>query len=268
MDWARWQDSWDAQQQLHLPDREERFAAMLDVVEVLTTEVDVPCVLDLAGGTGSITRRLLRRFPRASSVVLDVDPALLAIATGTFDGDARVRVREADLATPAWVDGFDAGSFDAVLTATALHWLPADRVGEIYAEAHSLLRPGGVLVNADHMPDSELGALGDELRARAHEHSLAGAAGARTVGDAAANVAGGDVALEWEAWWALLGEEPEMRDLVDARNRHFAERAGNEHAQSQLDEQAHRGALRAAGFARVGVIWRHLGDAVIVAQRD
>ncbi|MGB9376554.1 MAG: SAM-dependent methyltransferase, partial [Mycobacteriales bacterium] len=66
MDWEFWQQSWDAQQQAYLPDREERFVAMLDAVESACG--DAPRVLDLAGGTGSITRRLLARSPRATSV--------------------------------------------------------------------------------------------------------------------------------------------------------------------------------------------------------
>jgi hypothetical protein len=33
MNWESWQQRWDLQQQAYLPDREERFAAMLDAVE-------------------------------------------------------------------------------------------------------------------------------------------------------------------------------------------------------------------------------------------
>src|SRR5579872_7473573 len=97
MDHEGWQRRWDAQQELFLPDREDRFAAMLDVVEA--SGATAPAVLDLAGGTGSITRRVLARFPSATSVVLDTDPALLAIAAATFAGDDRVRICRADLAT-------------------------------------------------------------------------------------------------------------------------------------------------------------------------
>ncbi len=102
MDWTAWQQRWDAQQQAYLPDREERFTAVLDAVEAGCGRA--PRVLDLAGGTGSITRRVLTRFPAATSVVLDVDAALLAIARGSFTGDPRVRVCSADLATPGWLE--------------------------------------------------------------------------------------------------------------------------------------------------------------------
>ena len=43
-----------------MPDREERFRGMLDMVEALVGRE--PRVLDLACGTGSITARLLARF--------------------------------------------------------------------------------------------------------------------------------------------------------------------------------------------------------------
>ncbi len=62
MDWESWQLRWDRQQQAYLPDREERFTAMLDAVEAACGPA--PRMLDLAGGTGSITRRLLTRLPQ------------------------------------------------------------------------------------------------------------------------------------------------------------------------------------------------------------
>ena len=72
-DWQAWQDSWDRQQEWYLPDREERFRVMLDMVEALVGPA--PRVLDLACGTGSISDRLLRRFPDAVSTGVDLDPA-------------------------------------------------------------------------------------------------------------------------------------------------------------------------------------------------
>lgn len=83
-DWHAWQESWDRQQEWYMPDREERFRVMLDMVEALVGPE--PRVLDLACGTGTITARLLARFPKATSTGVDLDPALLTIAEGTFAG--------------------------------------------------------------------------------------------------------------------------------------------------------------------------------------
>ncbi|TXS18022.1 SAM-dependent methyltransferase, partial [Streptomyces sp. wa22] len=34
-DWQSWQESWDRQQEWYMPDREERFRVMLDMVEAV-----------------------------------------------------------------------------------------------------------------------------------------------------------------------------------------------------------------------------------------
>ncbi len=132
-DWTAWQDSWDRQQEWYMPDREERFRVMLDMVEACVGTA--PRVLDLACGTGSITKRLLERFPDATSVGVDLDPALLAIAEGYFAGDGRVRFVRADLTDPGWTGLLPDGPYDAVLTATALHWLRVGPLAALYGAA-------------------------------------------------------------------------------------------------------------------------------------
>lgn len=150
-DWQAWQESWDRQQEWYMPDREERFRVMLDMVEALVGTA--PRVLDLACGTGSITARLLDRFPDATSTGVDLDPALLAIAEGTFAGDERVTFVTADLKDPGWATQLPHDSYDAVLTATALHWLHREPLADLYGHLAGLVRDGGVFMNADHMID-------------------------------------------------------------------------------------------------------------------
>ena len=82
-----WQESWNRQQEAFLPDREQRFAAMLDAVAAVT-DTEAPAVLDLAGGTGTLSLRVLERFPGARVTVVDQDPALLAIARASLGGRA------------------------------------------------------------------------------------------------------------------------------------------------------------------------------------
>ena len=245
-----WQRSFDVQQESYLPDREERFTAMIDVVVAVAGES--PRVLDLAGGTGSISLRLAARLPRARSVVLDVDPALLAIASATVAvrglGD-RVSVVTADLATPAWADAIEA-PFDAVLTATALHWLETDRFGRLLGEVREVLRDGGVYLDADHIPDDGLPSLHEPLRAldRARRDAVH---------------ASGD-AYSWEGWWERARADAALAPLVAERDARF----GGDHADGSLPELAwHLGALRAAGFRETGVVWRGGTDAVVAGLR-
>ncbi len=251
MDWTEWQQRWDAQQQAYLPDREERFTAVLDAVEAACGRA--PRVLDLAGGTGSITRRVLARFPAATAVVLDVDAALLAIARGTFDGDPRVRVRSADLATPSWLGqlGEPGGSIDAVLTATALHWLTSDRVAGVYAEATSLLTPGGVLVNTETIPDPGLPSLAVEFDRITEDRG----AGLRAAGGVPT----------WSQWWEQLRHDPVLAGPTAERDEHFRHRDASD-TESVLPVDWHLQALRDAGYAEAGLVWRGLRDAAVLGR--
>lgn len=251
MNWESWQRSWDAQQETYLPDREQRFTAMLDVVEAACGPS--PRVLDLAGGTGSITRRLLVRLPLASSVVLDVDAALLTIARVSFEGDERVRVCAADLATPAWVEqlGEPAASFDAVLTATALHWLDAVRLADVYAEAVGLLAPSGVLINADHMPDPGLPSLSEAFTSVTEQRGAA----LRTAGSVP----------DWSQWWDQVRADPVLAEPAAERDARFASRL-HEHTESTLPVDWHVRVLRESGCAEAGVVWRGLSDAAVCGR--
>ncbi len=259
--WDRWQTSWDRQQEAYLPDREQRFGALLDVVEAARGEK--PRVLDLACGTASITGRLLARLPGATSVAVDLDPALLRIAAGTHGDDQRVRIVRADLGTPDWVRavtdavpevgtvGTEGGGFDAVLTATALHWLTPERQRALYAEVAGLLAPGGVFCNADHMPAPGLPELTGRITRwqDARRESL---------------YAEGAVP-SWSGWWDAARSAPELADAVVERDAIFA--ASHDSAESMPPFTTHLDHLRAAGFSEVGLVWRGLTDAAFAAVR-
>jgi trans-aconitate methyltransferase len=246
-----WQESWDRQQEGYLPDREHRFAAMLDAVEAVTDGAP-PRLLDLAGGTGTISLRALARFPAAESTVVDQDPVLLALARASLPGGrATAQVVRADLGDPAWTGALPRTGYDAALTATALHWLPAERVAALYAEVREVLRPGGILVNADHMPDDGLPGLSKRLTARADARREARyRAGA---------------ALSWSDWWSRLAADDELRPLAAERARVYP--AENHTAEWLPPVSWHLDALRRAGFAEAGVLWRGGTDAAVAGVR-
>jgi trans-aconitate methyltransferase len=243
-----WQESWDRQQEGYLPDREHRVAAMLDAVEAITDGAP-PRLLDLAGGTGTISLRTLARFPGAEVTVLDLDPVLLALAGASLRD--RARVVSADLGTPAWTTALPHTGFDAVLTATALHWLPAERVEALYAEIRDVLRPGGVFVNADHMPDDNLPELTKHLMAAARARREA-------------RYATGAVP-SWTDWWERVATDEALRPLVAERNRIYP---SAEHSAEWLPPAAwHADALRRAGFREAGLLWRGGPDAAVIGLR-
>ncbi|MFJ3282205.1 class I SAM-dependent methyltransferase [Streptomyces halstedii] len=245
-DWRSWQVSWDRQQEWYMPDREERFRVMLDMVEAVVGPA--PRVLDLACGTGSITDRLLRRFPDATSTGVDLDPALLAIARGTFEGDDRVTFVTADLKDPAWTERLPHSSYDAVLTATALHWLHSEPLAELYGRVGQLVRDGGVFMNADHMIDTETPRI--NAAERAHRHASMDRARA-----------GG--ALDWADWWALAAKDPALAEPTAERYRIYGEHADGD----MPSPQWHAAALRAAGFGEARTVWSSPSDTLMLALK-
>lgn len=247
VDWWSWQRSWDVQQEAYLPGREERFGALFDAVEAAVGSA--PRVLDLAGGTGSISLRLLDRFPEATAVILDADPALLRIAERTIGAEERVEIARADLRDPSWSEQLS-GSFDAVLTATALHWLSRERIADLYREIATVVRPGGIFGNADHMPDPGLPELSRRLSELAERRREEAYRDGR--------------AESWADWWQRARDSVELGAAVAERDAIFP---GARHDRWLPTHDQHFDLLRSAGFGEVGLVWRGGPDATFAAVR-
>jgi len=243
-----WVDRWDRQQERYLTDREERFAVIADVVEACAGRLD-PLVIDIGCGPGSLAARLLDRIPAASVVGIDADPLLLDLAARTYPAE-RLRLVEADLRSTSWTDRLALPRpADAAVSTTALHWLDRDQLTATYAATASLLRPGGVLINGDHLFEGagapELDRLGRVVRSQR------------------ATRAGTDTGPgeDWEAWWAEVEAAPELAALVERR----AAWSSRHQVDAVPTYGDHVDLLRAAGFAEVGTIWQAGDDRVLIA---
>lgn len=261
--WQRWLARWDAQQTGYISDREQRFTLMFDLVEAAVGVA--PVVLDLAAGPGSISQRALGRWPAARSVAVDADVALLHIGQGALgDLGGRLLWVGADLRDPAWADALDealasfgVASVDAVLSATATHWLDAADLEAIYTAVRRRLRPGGVYVNADHMPEGgEHGMLAaayqtvrDARRGSAFDHASPG------------GIDNVDAGVEtWEQWWDALRQDPDLGPEIAARDH-----IGSGHADIPTAGD-HIEALHAAGFEDVRTIVQDFDSRILAAS--
>ncbi|TDV44225.1 class I SAM-dependent methyltransferase [Actinophytocola oryzae] len=242
---------WDVQQTAYIQDRDRVYEVMFEVLTHLCPAEDL-AALDLACGPGAISDRLLRRLPKARSVAVDVDPVLLAIGQAAL-GDVAGRLRwvRADLRDQDWTDALGAdgadGTFDAVLSSTALHWLDPATLVATYRRAYRLLRPGGVLLNADYLPHPE----GSRLRAACDAIALERRNGA---------LAGG--AESWETWWEAVAAEPALAGARAQRATLWPEGARD---WTGATHHFHESALREAGFGETGVVWQDLQQRVVAA---
>jgi trans-aconitate methyltransferase len=244
---AAWLRRWDAQQEQYIADREERFAVVGDVVADTLRQHPSPTVLDLGCGPGSLSDRLAARLPDAQLVGIDADPLLLALARATVPSN--VRLVEARLGTPGWVDALDlSGPVHAAVSTTALHWLSESDLGRLYRDLAELIVPGGVLVDGDHFTDSQPRL--SELQRLVRQ----GRKGRRA----------GPEAEDWTQWWAAVEAEEAFADLVrQRRERAFA--AAGHGVGVGLD--THLELLRRAGFRELGFVWQSGDDRVLVAVR-
>jgi SAM-dependent methyltransferase len=242
---TRWLQRWDAQQERYVPDREERFRVVIDVVRAATSGGPAG-VVDLGCGPGSLSQRLAEALPEARVVGVDADPLLLGL--GRANANPRVRLIEANLANPGWPDATGLpGPWDAAVSSTALHWLTPADLGQLYRILAENLRPGGVFVNADNM------GLG--------QPALDGIADA--VRDARTRRVGTEANEEWSAWWQALHEDDELAPLIDARSNTAIAHSG----ENGLTVWQHAELLRQAGFAEAGPVWQFGDDHVLVAVR-
>src|SRR5260221_14452734 len=146
-----------------------------------------------------MSQRLLSRFPQARCVAVDLDPLLLLLGQqvlGVMQG--RLRWVEADISEPSWHSRLGEEQVDAVVTTTALHWLHAGSLVELYRQLGVLVRPGGVFLNggglgfAPHLPSF------NTVTGHGHAQLAAQASGAEKE--------------DWEEWgdhlWGEPGSEP------------------------------------------------------------
>src|ERR1700687_3303565 len=97
-----WIERWDRQQEVYMPDREDRFTALIDAVEAGAGRPD-PLVLDLGCGPGSLAVRLLGRLPSASVIGVAADPVTLALGRAGYAGVPGLRFADLDLRESGWV---------------------------------------------------------------------------------------------------------------------------------------------------------------------
>lgn len=239
-----WLERWDRQQEYYIPDREQRFAVVIDVVAEVVERPD-PLVVDLGVGPGSLARRLVEQIPGARVVGVDADPLLVALGASAHP-DERIRWVLADLREPDWYDalGLDRAP-DAYVSSTALHWMNREPLRTLLHQCGQNLAPGGAFVNADHLYDgadepTRLDELGSALIQRRIER------------------AGVLAAESWQEWWAAVEAAPELAALVAERDGGFDHTITDRPTREDYVTY-----LREAGFATAGTVWQYGDDRVI-----
>jgi cyclopropane fatty-acyl-phospholipid synthase-like methyltransferase len=200
-------------------------------------------------GTGSLMKPFLDTFPKAEIYGIDFDPVLLPLAQQRLRSyGTRSRLVLADLRSDDWRTQLPK-TFDAVISATALHWLTGVQLAKLYRQLSGLLRPGGLLVNADHV-----GSRQSQVQ-KFWEQS-------RTEMRRAESKQGGE---DWEGFW-----EAYAKALGLSGGRTITERVlggWDGGVEEGLPLERHFAELKANGFSHPECFWRCDCDAIYGAFR-
>ena len=202
VDWHAWFERWQAQQNCYVPERLYRFDLMFQWPN-LPREAEVH-ILNLGCGPGSLALRALECYPNAHVVAVDFDPVLLAMGQHVAqDRTDRIQFLQVDIRDARWWTAYD-DTFDLVMSATALHWLGAENLARTYRRAYQALKPGGWLINSDHIASDH-----PETQTRYREMlEVKRQAAFREIGADDA-----DWDSPWDAFWYGLGRELGQLDL-------------------------------------------------------
>jgi ubiquinone/menaquinone biosynthesis C-methylase UbiE len=148
IDWRTWIKRWDKMQDRYIPARKERFETIIGLIA--NTRPNTSKILDIGCGTGSLMLPILKAFPKAEVWGIDFDTTLLALAEKRLAKfGSRVKLIEADLRKNNWTE-FVGGQYDAIVSATTLHWFSPAQLSRLYKQFAQTLKPSGILLNADH----------------------------------------------------------------------------------------------------------------------
>jgi tRNA (cmo5U34)-methyltransferase len=136
------------------PERKEKMQqAALDLLTTLAPPHST--ILELGAGTGLFTEQLLQANHFREIYVTDGANAMLALAQQNLESEhTTLHFVQLDFTTN-WSDQFTHISLDAVTSSMALHHA-ADKQ-PLFQQIFTVLKPGGVLVLADHVAGASAG---------------------------------------------------------------------------------------------------------------
>jgi ubiquinone/menaquinone biosynthesis C-methylase UbiE len=139
-------------------DERQTLMPLLDVQEDLLRRLldrhphPVRRFLDVGSGDGAMSELVLAVEPQAEAVLVDFSEPMLERAESRLGRvTRRWQAVRGDLSEPTWREGLPGGSYDAAVSAFAIHHLTAARKRSLFVELFELLEPGAMFVNMDYV---------------------------------------------------------------------------------------------------------------------
>lgn len=134
-----------------IPLAQEQINVMQRLIEAACP--DVTAVLDLGCGDGILGQSILDKYPHAKGVFADFSEPMLEAARKRMDEDSRCSFVHIDYGEKEWETGLptDLSQYEVIVSGFSIHHQPDERKKEVYGELYSLLAPGGIFLNLEHV---------------------------------------------------------------------------------------------------------------------
>lgn len=103
-------------------------------------------ILDLGAGTGLLTEWVIKKYPKAEYILVDIAEEMLSVAKERFNGLHNIRFVVED-----YRSGITGCKYGAIISSMSIHHLDSNEKRQLYINIFNSLEEGGVFVNADQV---------------------------------------------------------------------------------------------------------------------
>lgn len=114
------------------------------LVNTIPNNKKKPYILDLGSGTGCLTEKILKRFPKAHITCIDVSPVMIKTAKNNLKKYDNVEFIQDDFTN---INAYN--KYDAIITAITLNYLTRKTKETLIKRIYKALKNEGVFYNAD-----------------------------------------------------------------------------------------------------------------------
>jgi tRNA (cmo5U34)-methyltransferase len=134
---------YDRQRRMLIPRFDDFYNTPVDYAQV---KGSAPKILDLGAGTGLFSSFMVSKYPDAELTLIDLSSNMMDIAKARFSQYPNVSYIVADYSNYEYSD-----KYDLVISSLSIHHLEDLEKKALYEKAFSLMKDGGIFINADQV---------------------------------------------------------------------------------------------------------------------
>ncbi len=242
---------WHSQQQAYVEARDFRTNTVVLMLKKHAERLGRKIkVLDLCCGPGSLGTAILQEIEEAEVVGVDMDPILLRLAEETNAFGEKMQFIRVNVTDENWQEQLPHKNFDAIVSATALHWLQPEQLAKLYLQLPNILNPKAIFLNADHLfydvyNEPFLNDVSWEIRDEYEAKKF------------------GEGVMNWDDWWKVALHYPGWEKEAELWHQLFDKGFDTI---AKVNVQFHLSALSAAGFSETAQIYKWFDDSIVFAR--